>query len=513
MQKILLSVLCFSVLVFALTGTSYCWQGRMGGMGNPYGLVSDESDFLIHPAKITQGEGIRFYGDYRFTYTGVTDWDNDLYRFNYPSGIPADYFLFDTSGQETTHDVLLGTAFPLGPGRMGFFFSYSGKRGDYDGNEYRFGNYHDVYNLGSKHDNFDIKFLFGLPVMGLDMGLELGMAHCNEGQETWFNLEDFSSGRKNYPLVAILGASLFDFMIPHDSRYWELQWKTGIAKRFDSWAIDVSLRGGHIISSDNTYEYIHEQPVGTIVSYVDMGGEVAGWRLGSEIWLGYNAGNGLTLPFVFSVDYAEKNRDGDGIGTFASIWGYEHDEDALAIKVGGGIEKHLGDDALVGVGLYYAYLRKRDALQFYYRYSWGGEGDYESDKYPLHQEHSAILKGIFEKELSPLVALRMGLDVFYGWAKEELKNNRITNVVGSLPQTDVSSLDGPRWGIAGSIGGSIKFKPFTLEPFLTVGYQESDLSGDGKRIVGGATSFLLELDKTRREWFIGGGLSVLFDLP
>ena len=513
MKKILLSMIGLILLVFALSGISYGWQGRMGAMGDPFGLVADESDFLIHPAKIANGEGLRFYGDYRFTYSGIIDWDNDLYRFNYPSGTPADYFLFDTSGQETTHDVLLGTAFPLGPGRMGLFFSYSGKRGDYDGYENTYGIYDLEYNLMSDHDNFDLKCLYGLQVMGLNVGLELAMAHYNEEQEVWYNYVDFSlGGRKNYPFVAILGANLFDFMIPYDSRYWELQWKAGVEKRFDSFDIEVSLRGGHIISSDNSYEYVAEQPVGTVFSYVDMGGDVAGWRLGSDIWLRYNAGNGVTLPFVFSVDYAEKKRDGDGIGAFASNWAYEHDEDALTIKVGGGVEKDLGHHTLVAAGLYYAYLQRRDATWFYARYFWGGVTDRNNAKYPLHQEHVAILRGVLEKDLSPLFTMRMGLDFFYGWAKEEFKHSSNDIGPGSVPQTDTSSLDGPRWGIEGSIGGSIKFKRFTLEPFLTAGYQDSNLSGDGERIVGGATSTLFDQDKTLREWFISTGLSILYDL-
>ena len=69
------------LLVLVLANTSYGWQGRMGGMGDPYGLIADESDFLIHPAKISKGEGVRFYGDYRFTYTGVMDWKYNLDEF------------------------------------------------------------------------------------------------------------------------------------------------------------------------------------------------------------------------------------------------------------------------------------------------------------------------------------------------------------------------------------------------------------------------------------------------
>ncbi len=120
MKKVLLSLIGLSLLVFALTGTSYGWQGRMGGIGDPYGLISDESDFLTHPAKIAKGEGIRFYGNYRFTYTGVTGWDYNLDSFN-TAGTLTGFYHYDTSGQEYRHNVLVGAGLPLGPGENGAF--------------------------------------------------------------------------------------------------------------------------------------------------------------------------------------------------------------------------------------------------------------------------------------------------------------------------------------------------------------------------------------------------------
>ena len=124
MRKGIPRLILLAVMILCLAGVSQAWQGRMGGMGDPYGLVQDESDFLYHPSKIAAGEGVRFYGDYRFTYTDVMDWDYDVDVF--PAGIPLliRFFRYDTSGDEQTHDARAGTAAPLGPGRIGFFFSY-----------------------------------------------------------------------------------------------------------------------------------------------------------------------------------------------------------------------------------------------------------------------------------------------------------------------------------------------------------------------------------------------------
>ena len=55
----------------------------------------------------------------------------------------------------------------------------------------------------------------------------------------------------------------------------------------------------------------------------------------------------------------------------------------------------------------------------------------------------------------------------------------------------------------------MKFQHLTLEPFINAGYQKLDLKGDGRRAAAsGAITNLWEMDKSRQEWSIGGGLSV-----
>jgi hypothetical protein len=66
-------ILICGFLVLFLSTICHGFQGRMAGMGDPYGLVEDESDFLIHPSKVAKGEGIRYYGSYRFNYRDVKD--------------------------------------------------------------------------------------------------------------------------------------------------------------------------------------------------------------------------------------------------------------------------------------------------------------------------------------------------------------------------------------------------------------------------------------------------------
>jgi hypothetical protein len=515
MKKRIFVLVLLPLLVLALVGTSHAWQGRMGGMGDPYGLLSDESDFLIHPAKIAKGEGIKFYGNYRFTYIDVMAWDYNLDQFT-PAGVLVNYSHFDTSGQEYNHNALLGAATPLGPGRFGIFFTYDGMRGDYDGDKDILGVINSVaYNLTKDFDNFAVRLLYGLPVWGMDVGLELGMAYRDELQETWWNRTDMLLGSKNYPWSwAVYDRSLFPFMIPYDSNYWELLWRTGMVVKLFPLTIDVGLRGGYIICSENMYAYeYHALPVGTIVENGDITGNVAGWRIGSDIWMRIPAGGGLTIPFLLSFDYADKKRDGDAIGTglndAGSFYDYEHKKQMFDIKVGGGIEKELAGNALVAAGLYYNYQQGSDDFRF------SNVGytnvDADSNEFPFHQEHMAILRLAGEKEFSPAVTLRMGFDFFYGWVQEDFEYSRYDG--GVFSWSDDVSLNGSHWGIGGSLGGSVQFDSFTMEPFFNVGWQQFDLTGDGDRTVGGVILNLWDMDLSRNEWYIGGGCSFLYDLP
>jgi hypothetical protein len=508
MKKVVVTMIGLLVLAFALSGISYAWQGRMGGIGDPYGLVADESDFLIHPAKIAKGEGIRFYGDYRFTYTGVTDWDIDLDLF--PFGSVLTYFYhYDTSGQEYKHNALLGAGFPLGPGRMGFFFTYDGMRGDYDGDEDIMGASNFAqYNLSKDLNNFVLQLLYGLPAGGgVDVGIELGVAYRDEREETWLQYAAF--GTKNnvlsldFPMETLLG-----FMIPYDSNYWELLWKAGMKKELGPLGINVSLKGGYIISSDNSYDFLYAH-----TNIVDMEGNVAGWRIGSDIWLRYVMGKELTFPFLFSIDYAEKKRDGDGRGTSAAdtgrLYDYTHKERSLDLKVGGGVEKRLGHNALIAGGIYYNYLRESNDASFIIHYI----SPYSSDNsdFPFHQEHRAIMRLVGEMEISPAVTLRIGLVPFFGWVREDFKFTR------NFSNTTDITIDGSHWGIWASVGGTIKIPSIhmTLEPFFNGGWQQYNLDGDGHSDRTTPTGTVIDLwgmDKARSEWSVGGGLSVLYDL-
>jgi hypothetical protein len=501
MKKVFGFFIFFSVLVFALAGPSYGWQGRMAGMAEPFGLLLDESDFLIHPSKIAQGKGITFYGDYRFTYTEVMDWDYHLDRFT-TTGNFFDGFHFDTSGEEYKHNTLLGAAFPLGPGRMGAFFSFENNRGDFDGVwKYVFMipvSIREKYYMDSDLENFSLRLIYGLPINKSDFGIELGVAHRDE-QKSW--RIPFT---KNDIWPTDYDQNLHFFMNPYDSNYWEMFGKASLGAKFNAASFDWTVRGGYIIDSDNKYEYTYGS---TNSENVDMKGNVEGWRIGSDIWLRYGLRDGLTLPILLSVDYAKKVRDGHGIGVgsfdIGDRYTYKHYEETQEIKIGGGVEKKMNANGLIGAGLYYHYLRGRE-------HQWFNNKDlpyfFDYIYFPFHKEHRLEMKAAGELEISPTVTLRMGLSPFYGWVgTHDFKQVDVGYI------TDEIKLDGYAWGINASLGGTVKISRFSLEPFINGGYRDLKLDGDGDaRISTGTVLWLWDMEQNRDEWLIGGGFSIKF---
>jgi len=500
MGKRILFFMILPVLVLALAGVSYGWQGRMGGMGDPYGLVADEADYLIHPAKIAKGEGVRFYGGYRFLYTGVTDWDVDL------DGAEAS----DFSGNELRHNALLGAAFPLGPGRMGLFLTYEGRRGDFD-----FDDVDDVYKLTDDLDNFAPRLLYGLPLGSFKLGAEVSFAHRQEEKELFVYATDMSEGFVNLHMSEGFILNLFiPPFVPYESAYWEIPMRLGVEGQVGPLDLEFTLRGGVVISADNdnTLRQNVQAPVGNVTNSFDMDGDVGGWRIGGDFWLRYPLTDTLTLPVLVRADYGEKTRDGDGsfLSDPAVLLDYKHKETRLDLAIGGGLDKELAKGTRIAAGIYYNYLRHTEDVSTNIFDTGVFEAAVDFSDFPTLTEHRATVRLAGEHEFSPLFALRMGLEGFYGWAMQDVTFSAVEG-----PTTlafDLSS-DGSHWGIGVSLGGSIRFKPITLEPFVNAGYQSLDLSGDMGAFANGVLVDTVDRDDTRNQWYVGGGLSVLFDMP
>jgi hypothetical protein len=270
-------------LVLCISVPAYSWQGRMTGMADPYGLISDESDFLIHPAKITNGEGVRFYENYRFTYTGVTDWD-DRYDMYTPTGALLSSQRADVSGEELGLKGLLGASFPLGQGRMGLFFTYDGMTADYDGDAF----YFDRLEMKNDLDHLVLRFLYGLPIGSFKLGAETQIAYHREKEEL-----------NHYSLTgAALNQWWVPYKFPHKSSNWEVLFKGSMDGKLGPLDLEFSLRGGFDFAGADKWSSETQVPLGTPVSGYDARGDVHGWQIGSDLWLRYPLGTRSHPPLA-----------------------------------------------------------------------------------------------------------------------------------------------------------------------------------------------------------------------
>jgi hypothetical protein len=247
-----------------------------------------------------------------------------------------------------------------------------------------------------------------------------------------------------------------------------------------------------------------------------MNGDIKGWSLGGDLWLRYPLGKDLFLPFLLKIGYQNKKRNGDGIGFSSTGSGlyagdpfdYENNEKIFQLEVGGGVDKNLAKGTKIAAGIYYGYFQNKNDFSIIER-SGGTVFFWDHANYPDHTEHQVILKLSGEKEVTPMVALRMGLNFFYGWVDEDYKLNTSPSGGGN-PHLNKNSVDGSHWGIGGSIGGTVKFRQFSLEPFLGAGYQKLNLDGGGTQTGPTIPLRFYEMEKTRKDWSICGGVSIKF---
>jgi hypothetical protein len=513
MKKMPLFIIVLVFLTFSLSGGVYGWQGRMAGMGDPYGLMKDESDFLIHPADIAKGQEINFYGNYRYNYTKVMDWNHSR---NYLTPIGNDYNPIQNSGHEWDQSGLLGTAFPLGPGRMGLFFEYAGKGGDFKGENNEFFDpdyYPHSFNFKNDLDSFAIRLLYGLPIGSFKLGGEFQLAYRTEENKTFIDEDLGWQYYWNSPLGNYFQwINLHQFLFPFDANYWEGILKGSLKGAIGPVKIAFTLRGGWIFWGDNKYEASSMGSYGP--AYIDGEGDVKGWNVGGDLWVRYPLNKDLSLPFLFKINYQDKTRDASrccvGIGDIYGLGNggsgdYENREKHFQIEVGGGVDKGFTTGTRIAAGIYYNYLQNKYSFKGVAIDDTGLSQIVNHSNYPDQTENRIILKVAGEQGISPMFSVRMGLDFFYGWMKEDFNFNFSDSTGYSY--VDNISLNGSRWGIGASLGGTVKFNRLSFEPFISGGYQKLKLNGDGYE-----TSYpsFDSSDKLKKEWFIGGGLSVRF---
>jgi len=497
MKKNWLSVFAAFLFLAVLAAPVSAWQGRMAGAGDAYGLIEDESDYLTHPAVIAMSKGFNAYGHYRLTYDKTSKWD---YTVNIPA-IPALY-PFKTKGDEWKNEGLLGAAFQLGAGMMGVFFEYTGVRGKYEGSELYFfdgSTYLNTYDMKDRLNNYSLRLLYGLPVGAVNLGAEVQIAYRDEEKETSMLAADGDYGI-NWPWAAsgFFESTLFPYMIPYKSKYWEAQGKLSVAGMIGAAKYALTLKGGLPFASDNKYTWSVNS------DQEELEGKVKGYNVGGDFWLRVPVSTKVALPFVVSAAYKKIKRDGDLARSFGPTW-YENEAEYTNVGVGGGVDFTPDKGTKVAAGLYYDYIRTSQEATFD-DYFPGDYGRYIYPDMPTQTEHRLTFKALAEKEITPAFALRGGFNVFYGWVEADYATRFAYNGV-HLPDYNFDiSADGSNMGVNASVGATFKLNKVALEPFLNAGYVKYSVDGDG--LHGDAGPISGKNDKAN--WHVGGGLSVRF---
>jgi hypothetical protein len=400
-KGIAVSVCVIAVLALCVVSAG-AWTGRMSGMGGPYGLVEDESDFLTHPAVIPQGKGLTFYGDLSFFKKDVQKWDVSVNLGN-------DYAVTrEADGDEWNADTRLGFALPLGVGRMGVFFEYSGNfisrggryRGngaDYIGSTTASPGIIDVRN---ENDSIAVRVLYAQPAFDgkAKLGGEFSIGYVTETSSV---MTDTLYGtlyvRHNYHWDnSFLNG--FAYALPYSSRYWEAKMKASVETMIGASKLSVTPFGGFILDGDNRYDWDFGSTAPWLIGTHE--GSVSGYHLGTEAWWRLPVNKSISIPILAKAVYSEKKRDGDG----TYLWSgpmydcdYGSKEKALNIEIGGGIDAQIGRNSRFAGGLYYGYIDSKNDF-FFIGYPVGAV-DYPS--HPKWKEDRITLKLAAETEISP----------------------------------------------------------------------------------------------------------------
>jgi hypothetical protein len=522
-----MSIFIFLVVIIVLCVVSaQAWQGRMAGMGDIYGLVEDESDFLTHPADIAVGKGFTFYSN---MYYGVQTTDRFSYSYavHDPAYDPANPFFslwdanYDAAGRESRYGGLLGGAFPLGAGRVGVFFQYTGLdgslRGDRADTVYWGGNSHMfpplLFDQKNKLDDVALRILYGIPAStNLKLGVEFKIDYKKEKNQTFIDiytnaLTGWSDG----------GYDLLHLGVPYDSEYYEASMKASLETMIGSAKTSFTARGGIPFSTKNNYYHAASTYYG-----VDNDGEINGHTIGADVWVRLPINNSLSLPILVKYDYKKVNRKAEGQGTGG--WDFRYikhssQEKSMAFTAGGGADYTPYAGTKIAGGLYYTYFKNSTDFAFMYReipypIYWYR---YEHSGYPKITENRISFKAACEKTVSSAVTLNGGLNAFYG---QVTQNNDFSLYPAGPPVYTIrgfsSSMKGNRWGAGASASATIKIGGQIIEPYIVGGFERLNLSGDGLSyqeylFIGNVIDGVYpHVDLKKKVWCIGGGLSLRF---
>jgi hypothetical protein len=479
------------------------WQGRTGAMGNASGLVEDESDFLIHPAAIAGGKGLNFYGNLGFKNSWIDKFSFSTSIIN-PATSVSSTMVSEAAGKEWQLDGLTGFAFPVGTGRMGVFFQYTGVDGTLNGDQIRDWStgVREAYSfdIENKIDDLALRFLYAVPFgANMKLGGEFQIGQKTEKYTSFIgnlrNIDSYSNAAYGPWGDDVTG--LLQYGVPRDSQYYEASLKASVEAKMGPATAAFTARGGMPVGGTDNH-YVHERFAGSVsTGGADMYGKVKGYNVGADAWVRLPLTSSLTLPFLVKFDFKDMKRDGDGpefggwgvFGNWRSM--YENKDKSMTITAGGGADFTPAKDARIAGGLYYTYLNTKTTYNFAENFFTSPNWTVvRNSGYPETKEHKISLKLSGEKALSSEFTVNGGFNAFYGWVKQGYNYDFHNSAVPGTAAFD-TSLKGKHWGLGASLGLSMLAGATTFEPYIAGGLERYNLSGDGVSLSNGAVTRLI----------------------
>ncbi len=499
MKKCHLLIIALGIMLLCFANDSLAWQGRMSGMDNPSGLVSDESDILIHPSKIADGSGSNYYADYKFNYIHVPKWDNIM--TNSLNGVRVTQYPFKASGSERDHDASLGGTWAFGPGRIGIFLNYSDKSGSYVGtNNFPTPLTQGTFALHTDADSIAVRLLYGLPIGSWKLGTEIGFAHKSHDNSTF---QSYSNGFRSINTSEPIGAyDLSAFLMPLDASWNEASFKASVEKTAGPGVLTFTPRIATVFHGENNVNF-RDTSGPVVVDNVVGTGTIKGWSTGADLWYRVRLNDTTSLPFLMSVSY-DRKRSYVSTVDITTPDTEINEAKQLVFETGGGIDKDISGMKIAS-GLYYDYVQSKT----HYDYTVGGQEVAHND-FPSEKEHRIVWKTAVERGISSNIIARAGLNAFYGWLADHYNYTDSFNSFGLVTQDMRAS--GHRWGLSASAGATVKVAKLDFEPFITGGLQKTSLDTDNGFYTQtvGSLNFTADLQSRKSEWNIGGGLSIKY---
>jgi hypothetical protein len=519
LKKKYLRILVVAFFTLFFVNTTFAWQGRMDGMDNPIGLVNDESDFLIHPAKLVNINDNHYYADYKFDYHHVDRWDN-TFTYGPPSLIfpfpPLDggtYSPFSITGSERDHNTSVGGTWRFGPGQLGVFLQYSLQEASFDGTvNYSGSGMHPVpvsdrFAFDIDSENFAVRFLYGLPIETWKFGAEIGFAHkSHQNTTTQFGWNGLFAAYPPIGLCPTLNSLVY--RVPDDSSWNESNFKISAEKQIGPGMLTFTPRISTIFDGVSKVN----AKVGILqIGFADQNsdGRLAGWNTGADLWYRIQLDKATDLPILIRAEYDLMNIDIPGFRTGPQD--VSHDIKNILFETGGGIDRKFGQTR-IAAGVFYNYIEGRDSYTFAYFSSTFTDSESQHEK-----EHRIVLKLSFEQIISPEFTTRFGVSPFYGWVKNNYLNSNHWG--GPFPYyLDIAqdiSTSGHRLGVTASAGATLKVAKIAIEPFISGAIQKTAMDTKSG-LLAETGSFIpdsqisADMQSRKTEWSVSGGLSIKY---